>query len=113
MIILDKEDAIRILYNIGMSSIDIKKVFLYNGWLISIVGGSLGIIFGSLLCFLQQQYGWLKIGTGDNYVLSSYPVTVMFSDIIFTFVVVILIGLLMAYIPTRGIKRIDSYMCAS
>lgn len=104
MVIIDKHDAIATFYKLGMKRQRIKQIFHYQGWLISLFGGLLGVIIGTILCLCQQQFGWLKIGTGTNYVISTYPVHVLPLDLLLIFTVVALCGWIMTYIPTFKIK---------
>ena len=101
MLIIDKREDIRILSNMGATPQQIRKVFLYEGWLISALGAVVGILLGVGLCLLQQHYGFIKLGSGEDYVLSAYPVVVEAMDIVFVSVVVLLLGFVAAYIPAR------------
>ena len=104
MLIIDKREDIRILSNLGADEPMIRRVFLLEGWLISSLGALCGLIIGLLLCLGQQYYGWLKLGNGDNYVISAYPVQVQPADIAFVAVIVLLLGFAAAWYPTRKLK---------
>ena len=85
------------------SSLRIKRIFLFEGWLISAVGALVGIGLGGVLCLLQEHFGFLKLGTG--YVVDAYPVVTNFVDMILVFVTVLAMGFLAAYYPVRYIQR--------
>ena len=106
MLIIDKKQDIQTLRNLGAEQQLIKKIFLFEGWLISAVGAVLGIIMGLLLCLLQQHFGILKLGTG--YVVDVYPVLVNFWDVLLVFMTVLLMGFLAAYYPVRYIDIHDA-----
>jgi ABC-type lipoprotein release transport system permease subunit len=102
MLIIDKKDDIQTLRNLGANRQMIKRIFLFEGWLISIVGAIGGIVAGTLLSLLQQYFGFLKMGSG--YVVDAYPVVTKVSDILLVFFTVLIMGFLAAYYPVRYIK---------
>lgn len=102
MLIIDKKDDIRTLNDLGANSVLIKRIFLFEGWMISLVGAITGIVLGTLLCLIQTHFGILKLGMG--YIVEAYPVLVKPTDILLVFIVVLLLGFLSAYYPTRYIK---------
>ena len=57
MLIIEKERDIEILKSLGADNNLIRKIFIFEGWLISIFGASAGIILGFIICWLQQSYG--------------------------------------------------------
>jgi ABC-type lipoprotein release transport system permease subunit len=83
----------------------ISRIFLFEGWMISICGTVSGIILGVLLCLGQQHFGWLKLGTGGNFSVEAYPVVVSFVDLLFTLVVVLTIGFISVLYPVRYLSK--------
>lgn len=104
MLILDKQENIKILNNLGANEDSIRRIFLYEGWLISSLGAISGLIIGIVICFIQQHYGLLKLGNGDDYVISAYPVLIQPIDIIIVALVVFILGLISSWYSTRQIK---------
>jgi lipoprotein-releasing system permease protein len=103
MLIIDKKGDIETLRNLGANNQLIKRIFLFEGWLISVVGAISGIGIGALMCLLQQHFGILKLGTG--YVVDAYPVLTNPMDFLLVFVTVIVMGFLAAYYPVRYIRK--------
>jgi len=103
MLIIDKKADIETLRSLGANNQLIKRIFLFEGWLISAVGALVGIGLGGILCLLQEHFGFLKLGTG--YVVDAYPVVTNFVDMILVFVTVLAMGFLAAYYPVRYIQR--------
>jgi len=101
MLIIDKKKDIETLRNLGASNRLIKRIFLFEGWLISIVGALVGIFLGTLLSLLQQNFGFLRMG---NYIVDAYPVVVQFTDILVVFATVLVMGFAAAYYPVRYIS---------
>ncbi len=102
MLIIDKKADIQTLRNLGADNQLIKRIFLFEGWLISGVGAMVGIGLGALLCLLQQYFGLLRLGTG--YVVDAYPVVTNVIDILLVFGTVLIMGFLAAYYPVRYIR---------
>lgn len=105
MLMIDKKNDIKVFSDMGADSDTIRKIFLFEGWLISLLGAAIGLVVGVVLCILQQEFGLLKLGNGENYVISAYPVQVQVTDIIFVTIIVLAIGFIAAYIPTKQLKQ--------
>lgn len=106
MLIIDKKDDVVTLRNLGATDKQINRIFLFEGRMISVIGAIVGIAIGLLLCLLQQQYGFVKMGSGDsNFVLNAYPVSVHYSDILIIFLTVIVAGWLAVYYPVRAFAK--------
>jgi len=101
MLIIEKQADVLTLRNMGADNRLISRIFLFEGWMISIVGGIVGTILGVLLCLGQQHFGWLKLGTGANFAVDAYPVTVVFSDLLFVLFTVLATGFLAVLYPVR------------
>ena len=103
MLIIDKREDIQILSHLGADEATIRRVFLIEGWFISSLGALSGLIAGVLLCLGQQYFGWLKLGSGAEYVISAYPVQVQMWDIVLVAVIVLTLGFVAALYPSRKI----------
>lgn len=104
MLIIDKREDIRILSHMGADEPTIRRVFLLEGWLISSLGTIIGLISGVLLCLGQEHYSWLKLGDGTEYVISAYPVQVQMPDVLLVAVIVLALGFIAAYYPTKKLR---------
>ena len=106
MLIVEKQDDIKSLQNLGASNQLVSRIFLYEGWMISLVGIIAGIITGLVLCLLQQHFGLLRFSNVPGaYVIDAYPVIVKEMDIVIVFVVVSLISLLTVLYPVNSLKK--------
>lgn len=106
MLILDKSADIDILRNMGAENNLITRIFKIEGWLISMSGAIAGIVIGLVLCLIQQHFGILKLGqTPGAFIVDSYPVEVIFTDIIFVFITVSIIGGLIVLYPVNNLKK--------
>ena len=86
----------------GASKELIDKIFVIQGWLISLIGSAAGIILGLALCILQKTTGIISLP--GNYIVSSYPVDIQILDVIITFGGVALIGYIIALLPVKLMK---------
>lgn len=111
MLIIDKREDIRILSDLGADEPTIRRIFLLEGWFISALGTLLGIIIGVLICLGQQHFGWLKLGTGSEYIISVYPVQVQIADILLVAAVVLTLGFVAAWYPSRKLKVLPCLLC--
>ena len=104
MLIIDKKNDIRILSHLGANEQLIKRIFLFEGWLVNAIGAIGGVVVGLTICLLQEHYGLLKLGNGVEYVISAYPVAVQGWDILSVIAIVLILSLISVWIPVRRIK---------
>ena len=106
MLIIDKQRDINILRSLGADSKIIKRIFILEGWLISIIGVVVGVGIGVGICLLQEKFGIVKLpGTSQNFVVEAYPVRVLLGDVFAILAVVLCIGFITAYYPVRKISK--------
>ena len=106
MLMIDKRDDVQTLRHLGASDKLIRRIFLIEGSLISVVGAIAGTLFGLLLCLLQQEFGLVRMGSSSGtFLTDAYPLSVHYSDVAVIFVTVIVIGLLSVYYPVRYLTR--------
>jgi len=102
MLIIEKKKDISILISLGANKSLIERIFLFEGILINMFGGFLGLILGSILCFIQQQFGIIKIGAENaNYALTVYPVEMRFSNFLLVFGIATILGFISTWIPVK------------
>ena len=74
--------------------------------MISAIGAFIGIALGLLLCWLQQEYGMVRLGDSDGaFIINAYPVSVHYSDVFFIFLTVIAVGWLSVWYPVRYLSK--------
>ena len=102
MLIIDKKDDVVTLRNLGASDKQIVRIFLFEGRLISAIGAIIGILLGLALCWAQQTYGLVKLGSSSaSFVVNAYPVSVHPEDVILIFITVLVVGFLAVWYPVR------------
>lgn len=106
MLIIDKRDDVVTLSNLGATEKQITQIFLFEGRLISLMGAIVGILLGLLLCWLQQTFGLIALGSSaGSFIVDAYPVSVHASDVIIVFVTVIIVGFLSVWYPVRYFSK--------
>ena len=102
MLIIDKKNDVQTLRSLGARESLIKRIFTLEGWMISIIGATLGVALGLLLCWLQQQYGIVSLGqSAGAFIIDAYPVSVHYDDVAIIYLTVVAIGLLAVLYPVR------------
>ncbi|MDR0973168.1 MAG: FtsX-like permease family protein [Prevotellaceae bacterium] len=107
MLMVDKQEDVRTLRSMGADNRLVRRIFFFEGCLISFFGAIIGIVSGVALCLLQQRFGLLKLASG---LIDAYPVRIEIGDVCLVFVTVLLIGVLAVWWPvhylSRSIKRL-------
>jgi lipoprotein-releasing system permease protein len=104
MLIIEKERDIEILKSLGANSDLIRKIFIFEGWLISIIGAATGVILGFIICWIQQTFGVIKLQS-ETLIMDSYPIVMKLKDFIIVPATVLLIGYWAAWYPVRFLTR--------
>ena len=99
MLILEKKKDLHILWDLGADRGLIRRIFIYEGLLITLVGVGSGLLLGTLICLGQQHFAWIKFN--DSFVVSAYPIKLMLSDYMMVLGCVMLIGTIAAWYPVR------------
>lgn len=105
MLIIDKKENVDTLRNLGADDKLITRIFLMEGYLITLFGTIVGILLGLLLCFLQQRFGLITLGTGENFLVESYPVSVHVTDILLIFITVLAVGFIAVRYPVTYLSK--------
>jgi len=109
MLIIDKRRDISILHSLGADNLLIRRIFMTEGILVSLSGAIAGLLLGTLVCAVQQQFGLVKINAeGGSFLIDSYPVLMQWKDFVYIFFTVVLIGMAAAWIPVRNLGKIDT-----
>lgn len=104
MLIIEKKKDIDTLRSLGTNLSVLRKIFLFEGWMISILGAILGLMTGTIICWIQQHFGLIKIQGSESFVIDTYPVYMELPDFVYVFVTVLFIGYLAAWYPVRYIS---------
>jgi len=102
MLIIDKRDDVVTLRNLGATDRQITQIFLFEGRMISAIGAVIGIVLGLLLCWIQQTFGVISLGSSaGTFIIDAYPVSVHGWDVVLVFLTVLAVGFLSVWYPVR------------
>lgn len=98
MLILEKKEDMHILRSLGAEKKAIQKIFLFEGLMITFLGGISGLILGALLCAGQQLFGFVRL---QGTIVEYYPVKLLPFDFITVILTVLLIGFFASWLPVK------------
>ena len=106
LLIIEKDDSIATLRALGAHDRQISRIFVLQGWLITLTGAITGVVIGLVLCLCQQQFGLLRLsGDPANMIISAYPVEVQWMDVVATIALVAAVGLLTSIVTALIMRR--------
>ncbi|SNA79771.1 putative ABC-type transport system, permease component [Flavobacterium psychrophilum] len=100
MMVLDKKDNLRTLYNIGTPIADLRKIFLLQGTLLTVFGGFLGLFFGIIIVLIQQFYKVVMISES-----LAYPVIFNLQNVAIVLVTIIVLGFIASFIASSCVSK--------
>ena len=102
MLIIEKKSDIATLQYLGAQDKLIRRIFILEGWMISLVGLAAGLIVGIGFALVQQYFGFIKMP--GHFVVQAYPIILSWSDILMTCAGVAIVGYLIALLPVAAYK---------
>ena len=103
MLIIEKDEDILTLRSLGARERLIKRIFVLEGWMISLTGLAAGLFVGIGFALIQQHFGLIKMP--GSFIIQAYPVILSFWDILLTIAGVALIGYIIALLPVHIYRR--------
>lgn len=103
MLIIEKKGDIRILRSMGADETLVRRIFVLEGWMISLFGMAAGMVTGLAFVLAQSYFGFIKMP--GNFLVTAYPVIPEVSDIFITASCVTLIGYLIALLPANLLRK--------
>ncbi len=100
MLVLEKQKDIAVLKALGATESTIQSIFLFEGILLSLVGGAIGITLATVICVLQIKFHLISL-SGGTFLIDYYPVKLLWSDYLIVFVTILVIATLAAWVPAR------------
>ncbi len=100
MMILDKIQDLKVLYNQGATINELRRIFFLQGILVTGLGGIIGVLFASLLIWSQLAFGWLKITPS-----LAYPVEYQWINIVIVLATIVILGIIASKIASSRITK--------
>lgn len=106
LLIIEKSDSIDTFRNLGASNKLIIRIFVMEGWVISLIGAVLGIALGLLLCLLQEHFGLIEMqGNAATLIITAYPVAVQWTDVLVVLALSVAVGALTSLVTKLIMRR--------
>lgn len=106
MLIIDKRADVNTLRHLGASDRLVFRIFLYEGRIIALLGSVIGTVLGLTLCWLQQEFGLIKLGgSANNFIIDAYPVSIHLLDVALVFITVIIVGFASVWYPVKYLSK--------
>jgi len=103
VLIIDKQADIQILTFMGANKTLISKIFLFEGFMVTMSGTLIGLVLGALLVVIQDTFGIIPMQ--GSFAVDSFPVELLFSDLAAVFAVVIVVSLIAVIYPIRRLSN--------
>lgn len=100
MMVLDKKDNLKTLYHLGVEPKKLKSIFLYQGILSCAIAGVIGLLLGSAIVLIQQQFELIMITES-----LAYPVVFSFENILIVFATIMILGFLASLIASSRASK--------
>lgn len=100
MMILDKKENLKTLYNIGTPIKTLKHIFLFQGGILTVGGGIIGLILGTILVLIQEYYKVIMITES-----LPYPVIFSFTNIIIVFLTITTLGIFASLVASNRVRK--------
>lgn len=106
ILIVEKLKDIAVLKSLGANKKLIFQIFMVEGFLISFLSATIGLVLGYIILYLQQTYGIVKLGADEeSFIIDAYPVAMYGLDFFYVFLTVICIGLLATWYPVKNLAK--------
>lgn len=106
MLMIDKRQDVRTLRSLGATDGQVCDIFMLEGRMISLAGAAVGLLLGLVLCWLQQEFGLISMGSSaGSFIVEAYPVSVHVGDLVIVFLTVLVVGWAAVWWPVRYLSR--------
>ena len=100
MMIIEKKTNLKTLYNLGTEIKYLKNIFLFQGNIISVFGGILGLILGIFIVLIQQQFELIMINP-----TLAYPVVFEVKNVIIVLFTIVILGCIASKIASSTVTK--------
>jgi lipoprotein-releasing system permease protein len=109
MLVIDKIKDIAILSSLGAGKSLIKRIFLFEGMMITMAGCIFGLLIGFGFCLMQQRFGWIKMSQENLLISNAYPIGLKWKDFLLVFVTVSIFSFMASALSSNlSVKNINN-----
>lgn len=102
MLMIEKREDAKTLSALGSTLRQIRRIFALEGLMIIFGGAMAGMLLGLVLCLLQQEFGFIRMGQSEgSFIIDAYPVVVRPGDLMLVLLTVVLLGFLSVMWATK------------
>jgi ABC-type lipoprotein release transport system permease subunit len=105
MLVIEKKKDLKIFASMGLTANQARKIFMFEGIILAIFGGLVGIILGGSICWLQQEYNLINFSSSQGFIIDSYPVRIKAADFLYVFLTIVGIGFITSLYPAYKAKQ--------
>jgi ABC-type lipoprotein release transport system permease subunit len=105
MLVIEKKKDLKIFASMGLTANQARKIFMFEGIILAIFGGLVGIILGGSICWLQQEYNLINFSSSQGFIIDSYPVRIKATDFLYVFLTIVGIGFITSLYPAYKAKQ--------
>jgi lipoprotein-releasing system permease protein len=106
ILVIEKKKDLKLLSSLGFTGAQARAVFTWQGLILAFIGGCLGLLIGSAICYFQAEYGLIKLNGADSFVFNAYPVELRWDDVCIVFITVLFLGFITSIYPAYKAKQI-------
>jgi len=107
MMTLEKKRDIGILKSMGADQGAVRKIFTFEGLVVGIFGGTVGVAAGLILCYLQYKYHFIKL-PGDVYIINFFPILIKLLDAVIVWCSAVVLSVLASYYPALKASQLPA-----
>lgn len=106
MILLEKTTDVGVLMSLGASARTIKRLFVFFGLGLGVVGTLVGSLLALSLALIQKRYEIIPL-PAESYYMDTAPIQIAATDFVLVSIITLILCVLAAYIPARVASRIE------
>jgi lipoprotein-releasing system permease protein len=108
MLVIDKLKDIAVLSSLGAGKKLIKRIFLFEGMMITMTGCIFGLLVGFIFCVIQQKFGFFKMSEENLIIANAYPVAFKWMDFMLVFLTVSVFSFVASALSSNlSVKKIN------
>ncbi len=105
MLVIEKKKDLKIFASMGLTANQARKIFMFEGIILAIFGGLVGLILGGVICWLQQEYSIISFSSSEGFIIDSYPVRIKAADFMYVFITIVGLGCITSLYPAYKAKQ--------
>jgi lipoprotein-releasing system permease protein len=106
ILVIEKKKDLALMSALGFTGSQARSVFTWQGLIMAFIGSCLGLMIGVAVCYLQSEYGFVKLDGAATFMFNAYPVELRWGDVLLVFVTVLFLGFLTSIYPAYKAKQI-------